>query len=384
MTRELDAKTVADAAARAPKRIAFFHQNDVFSRQGGIERYVATLVDHAKDDAVLISPLLQRGVAHHFAIFEKGPKGAPQWLRFLLGMLSQRRALVDFLEQKRVRVLEFSRPEHVFAAWLMRGKKVFTIHGTGPDAGNRLHYLVHHACCLSLPFVAARVQVIGRDPSGLPAIARALLGDRVVHVDGWSDARFTPRPLPPIERDGPLRAFYAGRIAPQKNPELLFSIIREAARIAPGALEFHYFGSDYEELLRAGLGDLVQDHGFLSPPALAEAMSACHVGILCSAYGEGSPFIVVEALACGRPFVLPPLPTLVASYGRVKDAHIVTRYDARDFLEALLEIRREIIEGRIDPHAVAAQVAARSVSKAAPRLLEALARLDPPLRRSTR
>ena len=34
---------------------AFFHQNDVTDAQGGIERYVDTLLAAAGDDAILIS-----------------------------------------------------------------------------------------------------------------------------------------------------------------------------------------------------------------------------------------------------------------------------------------------------------------------------------------
>ncbi len=374
-TQEL-AADIGGVPARPSKAIAFFHQNDVFSRQGGIERYVSTLIDYAKEDAALISPPLQRSLANHFAVNERGPKGAPQWLRFLLGLLAQRRAIAAFLEERQARVLEFSRPEYILAGWLLRGKRVVTIHGTGPDATNRLHYFVHHGCCLLLPLLADRVQVIGRDASGLPWLSRALLAKRIAHVDGWSGERFAPTPFTPIGAKDRLRVFYAGRIAAQKNPELLFSIIRAAASTAPGAFEFHYFGSDHKEFIRAGLGDLVEDHGFLAPSALAKAIGGCHVGILCSAFGEGSPFIVIETLACGRPFVLPPLRTLTEAYANVEAAHIVERNEVKDFLAALADIRAQIVSGRLDPFAIAAQVAERSVSRAAPRLLEALARLD--------
>jgi len=362
-------------ALRRPA-VAFFHQNDIFGRQGGIERYLATLATCVDGGVALVvgAPLTQP-LAYNFVVRDAGPSRAPQWLRFVAGLFSQRKEIRAFLRENRVRVLEFSRPEYLLAGWLFQGKRVVTIHGTGPDAANRLHYIVHHVCCLMLPFLADRVQVVGRDISGLPKIVRRILANRIVHIDAWYDDRFTPSSLPPLQ-NVPFRVFYAGRIAPQKNPELLFSIIRESLRAAPDSMEFHYFGSDYQEFVRVGLGDHVQNHGFLDPVALAEAIAACHVGLLCSGFGEGSPFIVVETLACGRPFVLPPLPTLVDAYVGFNGVHIVERYETGDFLAALNRIRGGMISGLIDPLAIAAQVADRSQSQAAPRLLEALARLD--------
>ncbi|HXY58347.1 MAG TPA: glycosyltransferase [Methylocystis sp.] len=355
--------------------IAFFHQNDVFSRQGGIERYVATLLDCAQGRAALVSPPLARPYARHFAVEDSGPHGAPQWLRFVGGLFAQRHAIRSFLRENGVGVLEFSRPEYMLAGWLFPGAKVVTIHGTGPDKSQRLHHLVHHLCCLLLPLLVHRVQVIGRDRSGLPRIAQKLLGARIVHIDAWCDDRFRPTPTPPIAYETPLRVFYAGRVAAQKDPALLFEIVQKATTIYPKKFEFRYFGSDYAAFVKAGVGDLVMNSGFLDVGTLAMAIGSCHVGILCSAYGEGSPFIVVETLACGRPFVLPPLPTLVEAYDGAPGALIVARREADGFVEALMNIRAKILAGHVGANAIASGVADRAQSRAAPRLLAELVSL---------
>jgi glycosyltransferase involved in cell wall biosynthesis len=167
-------------------------------------------------------------------------------------------------------------------------------------------------------------------------------------------------------------------LAPQKNPELLFAIVGDAARIAPGAFEFHYFGSDHEAFAGAGLGGLVHDHGFLEPKALAEAIGSCHFGLLCSAYGEGSPYILIESLACGRPFVVSSLPTLVAAYGGKQGVRFVARQQAADFVASMIDLRRSIGAGEIEPGAIAEQVVSQAGPRAVSALLESLARLEEP------
>jgi glycosyltransferase involved in cell wall biosynthesis len=374
------AQSVSDAL---PRRVCFFHQNDVFGMQGGIERYVSTILSHAGDRAALASPPISQAGVRHVAVLERGPKGAPQWLRYLLGLFARQGAIKAFLRDNRIGALEFSRPEYALAAWLFPGKRSFTIHGTGPGPGHRVHYLIHHACCLLLPLIADRVQVIGRDPSGLPKVVRSWLRERLAYVDAWYDERFAPKPFPSLAYEAPIRVFYAGRVAPQKNPELLFAIIREAARVAPGAFEFHYFGSDYAAFIEAGLQDLVVNHDFLGPQALSEAIASCHIGLLCSAYGEGSPYIVVESLACGRPFVVSSLPTLSAAYAGQAGVHFVARGVAADFVAVLQEVGRALRAGDVEPETIATAIGSRSQSRAVPALLDALTSAgDPELRKA--
>ncbi len=363
------------APTKSVPRVAFFHQNNVFQTQGGIERYVATIFDGAPEGVVLVTAPGPRESPRLFEVEVKLSAAAPRLIGFLRAVFSQRRSIDAFLRESGVQVMEFSRPEYIIAGLLFRGKRVVTIHGTGPSASHRVNYLVHHACCLLLPFVADQVQIVGRDPSGVPRIARRLLGRRITYLDAWHDECFAPAHLPPLENAGALRVFYAGRIAPQKNPELLFEIIRLAAREASSDFEFHYFGSDFEVFEREGLGDLVVNHGFLGPEALAEAIRSCHLGIMCSAFGEGSPYIVVEALACGRPFVLPTLSTLRAAYDNFEGVYFVERYSARDYLAAMAAVRAAVLARAVDPFAIAAQVESRARSRKVPELVNELAQL---------
>lgn len=122
----------------------------------------------------------------------------------------------------------------------------------------------------------------------------------------------------------------------------------------------------------------MRDHGLLGANALADAIRGCHAGLLCSAFGEGSPFIVIEALAAGRPFALPPLQTLVEAYGATLGAHIVVDRTADDFLGALEGVRADMLGKQVDPFAISAGVAERAQTRAVPKLLADLARLSDP------
>src|SRR5208337_1563652 len=58
------------------QNIAFFHQNDPFARQGGIESYVATLLNRAEGRAMLVSAPLRQPRADYFAAAPAGPAHA--------------------------------------------------------------------------------------------------------------------------------------------------------------------------------------------------------------------------------------------------------------------------------------------------------------------
>lgn len=351
------------------QRVAFFHQNDVFGAEGGgVERYIATLVTRVPGRAALVCPPITGDARRHFAT-PRGFARLPRWIAFMLGVVMQMRAIRAFLRDNDVGVLEFSRPEYALIACLFAGRRVFTIHGTGPVRHDHARYLIHYACCFLLPLLADRVQIVGRDRGGLPRLVARALKARLTHVDAWHDDRFRPAPL--AESGGPLKVFYAGRVAAQKNPELLFALIRAAAAQG-GEFEFHYFGADYARFGEAGLAHAIVDHGFLQPEALAQAIADCHVGVMCSGWGEGSPFIIVEALACGRPFVLPPLPTLTQTYAGFPGVAFAARYDVAAFLDALRALREDLRSRRLTPQNIAARVADRAQSRAALALLEQL------------
>lgn len=360
--------------------IGFFHQHDPQDRQGGVERYLATLLAAAGARAMAVTPaptLTASGVAEptrsnaRLDVALRGSPRLPVWLRFVLGVFRDAPRIARVLRQQGVVVCEYSRPEYALFAWLFRGPRVFTIHGTGPHQSARLAYVAHHACSLAMAMLATRVQIVGRDPSGVSRLCRALLKDRLAFIDAWHDDRFAPTPTPPLD-GAPMRIFYAGRISEQKNPALLFAVMRELAARGKDAASLHYFGSDYAAFVEAGLAADVENHGLLGPAALARAIGSCHVGLLCSSFGEGSPFIVAETLACGRGVVLPPLRTLEATYGGLVGVKIARAYDAKTFADLLFELRDEMKSAAVDAASIAAQVAHRSQTLATQTLLRDL------------
>lgn len=350
---------------------AFFHQNDVTDAQGGIERYVDTLLAAAGDDALLVSEPPARTAPNRLGLALPEVPG-PKWIPFALAVWGHITTIRARLEQAAKRTLEFSRPEYVVFAWALPGAKVFTIHGTGPGAGEKAKRAIHDAACWALPLVADRVQVVGRDDSGLsPGVIRRL-GSRLAHIDAWYDDRFTATPLPRGDRT---IVFYAGRIVEQKNPKLLFEIIRRGKERFGERLEFRYFGKDTQEIDRAGLAEQVTSTGLLDADGLTRAIAECHMGLMCSHFGEGSPFIVVETLACGRPYVLSPLPTLTGAYGANPYARFAPAWDADAFLDTIMATRAAIDADAIEAQAVRASVADRAKPIATRALLADLAAL---------
>jgi glycosyltransferase involved in cell wall biosynthesis len=350
----------------------FFHQNDVTDAQGGIERYVDTLVAAAGDEARLVSEMPARPAATRIGL--RLPKlPGPKWIPFALAVVANLRRIRAALATAPKRVLEFSRPEYVAFAWMFPGAKVFTIHGTGPGKGERAKRLVHDLACWFLPLVADRVQVVGRDDSGLSAGVVARLGSRLAHIDAWYDDVFAPHPLPAAEKTV---VFYAGRIVEQKNPKLLFEIIREGKRRHGETIEFRYFGGDTDRIAEAGVADLVTMTGLLDARGLAAAIAECHMGLMCSHFGEGSPFIVVETLACGRPYVLSKLPTLTGAYTGNPGVRFADDLTAEAFLAAIDRLAADLAAG-LTPATIASSVAARAKPVATRALLaelDALAR----------
>lgn len=352
--------------------IAFFHQNDVTDAQGGVERYVDTLLATAAGggDALLVSEPPARAAGNRIGL--RLPKlPGPKWIPFALAVVANAATIRARLAAAKIRVLEFSRPEYVLFAPLFRGAKVFTIHGTGPGTGERAKRIVHDLACRLLPLVADRVQVVGRDDGGLSAEVIRRLGSRLTHIDAWYAARFRATPMPTETKT---IVFYAGRIVEQKNPKLLFEIIRRGKERFGDAVEFRYFGRDVVEIERAGLADRVHCTGLLDADGLARAISECHMGLMCSHFGEGSPFIIVETLACGRPYVLSPLPTLLGAYGGNPAVRFAPAFEADAFLDTIERLRADIDAG-LDAEAVAASVADRAEAIATRRLVDELAAL---------
>ncbi|TBW37589.1 glycosyltransferase [Siculibacillus lacustris] len=345
--------------------IVFFHQNEVDGAQGGIERYVATLLAASGDDGLLVTEASDRPADARRMALSLPRLPGPKWIPYALAVFARLGAIRRRLAATTAAVLEFSRPEYVVFAWALPGKRVFTIHGTGPGASEGAKRRIHDLACWFLPWVADRVQVVGRDDSGLSPSVRRRLGSRLAHVDAWYDDHFRAKPVP---AGGPTVVFYAGRIVEQKNPELLFEIIRRGKARFGEAIEFRYFGKDGDRLVEAGVAPLVTFGGLLDAPGLAAAIAGCHMGLMCSHFGEGSPFIVVETLACGRPYVLSSLPTLTGAYGGNPGVRFVASFDADAFLDAIAALRADLDAG-LDAATIADAVAPRAKSLATAALL---------------
>jgi hypothetical protein len=114
-----------------------------------------------------------------------------------------------------------------------------------------------------------------------------------------------------------------------------------------------------EEIDEAGVRDLVTCTGLLDAAGLTRAISECHMGLMCSHFGEGSPFIIVETLACGRPYVLSPLPTLTGAYAGNPAVRFAADFTAESFLAEIERLRADLDAG-LTAETVAASVAPRA------------------------
>jgi len=350
--------------------IAFFHQNAVFGVQGGVERYISTLLEEGKKHCFLVTELTPNPTESMLCIPLIGPERLPRWVRFVLGVWTHIKSIRLFLQQHQLTTLECSRPEYILFSPLFAGKKVFTIHGTGPNWHHIERYIVHRVCCLFLPLFADAIHIVGRDDRGVPLLVRKLMRERIHYIDAWYDNCFVPSPLP--DPAGPVRLFYAGRLVPMKNPELLFAIARTLTGTAAVNVEFCYFGADGDRIPSSLYNTAIKDFGLMTASQLAGAIAGCHLGVLCSGYGEGSPFIVVETLACGRGYILPPLPGLIETYKGQPGVWFAKKYSASEYVERIEHAIKQIRDGRITCAEIAHGVASRARNIAARAIIERL------------
>jgi glycosyltransferase involved in cell wall biosynthesis len=350
--------------------VVFFHQNQVWGVQGGVERYLSTLLAQAGPSGLLIAEACPRSTAqeraNHITVSIPLRRLLPKWLSYSIGVTTAAPRIRRALHRVGPCTLEFSRPEYFLFSWMFTGKKVFTLHGTGPARSNSMTFCLHYLSCLMLPYVADVVQIVGRDKSGLPQVTSAQIANRTRHLDAWYDPVFRVAPFP--DTKGPLRIFFAGRLAPMKNPELLFKIVTASSETFDQEFAFQYFGADEEKIPP---GQKIASKGLLDARKLAKAIASCHVGILCSRYGEGSPFIVVEALACGRGFILPPLPGLAEAYRGYRGIRFAADYSVDAYVQALVEFQTAIRNG-LSPRAIASDVSDRGKEVLTTRILRQL------------
>jgi glycosyltransferase involved in cell wall biosynthesis len=165
------------------------------------------------------------------------------------------------------------------------------------------------------PRVLGRIGFVYRLPSHIvavsPAIAAQLDGAGVrpekvtVQHSGVDSEIFFP--LSRAGRNPPFRVVVASALIPLKDHATLLEAIelltREGLDIQ---LEVAGLGPERARLEREA-GPNVRFHGQLDQRSLADLMRSCHVAALASVdtptAGEGTPTFLMEALACGVPFV---------------------------------------------------------------------------------
>ena len=139
--------------------------------------------------------------------------------------------------------------------------------------------------------------------------------------NGIDTAEFAPQDVPrraaarhalgtafDVPQTGPWLLF-CGRLDRQKDPALLVATFARARRL-PGLADAHLVmvgdGPLMAETRRAahsaGVADAVHFAGNVDHDRLPQVMAAANVLLLTSDY-EGTPFVVLEALACGLPVV---------------------------------------------------------------------------------
>jgi glycosyltransferase involved in cell wall biosynthesis len=324
-------------------RVAFFHQNEPYGIQGGVERYLSTVLKGNPGNSILVTEAGSVQRPQRITIRIPTNSGLPKGMRYLFGLFKERDRVKKALSTNNITALEFSRPELALFACLLDGRKTFTIHGLGPPKKEFLTYLIYYLSCFALPYMADLVQVFGRDTGGVPSFVVKQLGNRIKYIDAWYDDVFTLADMPPIE--DMIKISIGGRLAPQKNPSLLFDIIRAIKQDRTCNVEFRYHGSDGHVIKAAGLENVIHCRGLLTLEELAREISVCHAGILCSAYGEGSPFTIVESLACGRPFIAPPLRTLKAVYADTPGVIFAADWTVGSYLAAIRDLQKRLLSG---------------------------------------
>jgi glycosyltransferase involved in cell wall biosynthesis len=353
--------------------IGLFHQHNV-DRQGGIERYVNTLLTVKHGGSSLFTLGDERSTADRVFIKSFGSDKLPAWLRYSLGCILSFKQIRRELRTRSIDVIELSRPEYVFFAWLLPGVKVLTIHGTGPTKRRRVTYFIHALSTILCAMLVRRIQVVGFDESGVPRFTRYFHSKKIVNVHAWYDDAFEFERMPALAEDR-LRVLYAGRLGEQKDPALFAAIVKEISRLNL-PVSISYCGSDQHVIQEYGIEHLISDFGLLDAGSLARLMQSSHCLIMTSSHGEGSPFVIIEALACGRYVVLPDLLTLKLAYAKTPGVIMVAERSAKAFIAALERVRSEVRKGA-SGEKISSAVAGRSKERMALSLLAALEDLAP-------
>jgi glycosyltransferase involved in cell wall biosynthesis len=243
------------------------------------------------------------------------------WLSGLMYFLAVRRLLRELLARHGAFVLHAhcAYPDGVGAALAARElgvPLVVTVHGSDINVSARRRLLrgqIRWALrsCRRVVAVSAALQARVAELTGLPAqrIAR-------IPCAGYAAGLFQPRQAPAraalrarLEIPPDCRVvLFVGHLEPVKGVDVLLAAWARLAGAAAGTrrLVLIGHGADRKPLeqqaLRQGSSDSVAFLGALPQPLVAEWLAAADVMCLAS-HSEGSPNVVVEALASGVPVV---------------------------------------------------------------------------------
>ncbi len=163
---------------------------------------------------------------------------------------------------------------------------------------------------------ADRLLVVSRDLERIATTRDGARADRIRVIPNGCDSRifrFRERLVARSELGVAPEAtllLYVGRLVPEKGLRELLSAM-EILRPSPRALRLAIVGdgpmkAEIEAWIRDTRSDNVVLVGARDPIAVSTWMAAANVVVLPS-YSEGHPNVLVEALACGRPFVATPV-----------------------------------------------------------------------------
>jgi glycosyltransferase involved in cell wall biosynthesis len=152
-----------------------------------------------------------------------------------------------------------------------------------------------------------------------------------------------------VPTGGKVRAVYFGRLAPHKGVSLLveqWPTLSE--RLA--SLDIYGTGPDAEMLAQriaeAGLGDVIRLHGrYPDGQGYADLLAQYDLLLLPTVGQEGGPLVLLEAMACGVPFVangMGGIPDFANQDCRI------TSGDIDEFVPLVVELADEMVAGRID------------------------------------
>jgi glycosyltransferase involved in cell wall biosynthesis len=185
---------------------------------------------------------------------------------------------------------------------------VATCHGTDLRQFRNCPHLRRRvaAPCRDLDAVMALSPAQAEEIAALYAVAATRI--HTVGV-GYDAARFHPRP-PEAPSGGPVRLLYAGKLCRAKGlPWLLRALARCGDTDWRLDLAGGGSGAERQECLAlaASLGERVTVHGPLPQERLASLMRRAHIFLL-SSFFEGTPLVLLEALACGCRLLATALP----------------------------------------------------------------------------